>query len=282
VGSPWKRKRAPPDEQSTVRARTTFLAPTIWAYAFGTLLLVLGLVGTFAKFGSPLALLLLLPGVALTWYGFRGRSIKVGSDGIKVRGLLKRRFIAYDQISYVKSWSRGTGQYRQSGVALSLLSGEVLEVEVEDVEAVVKRVREEQGDFIDAQDELVADAVPEHRLAQAGREPWLWLHELRELCRPAAYREQRVTTKVLWNVVENASAAAEQRGASAMSLTPLYDRRDRERLRIVAESTSHKPLRIVLETAADDDATDEQRAEALVQVAKTQSQSSPLWGRASP
>lgn len=81
-----------------------------------------------------------------------------------------------------------------------------------------------------------------------------------------AYRAPDASTEALFRVLENDEAPREARAGAAIALRQKVDTEGRERMRLVAESSSSPKLRAAVEAALDEDA-DERRLEEVLEEA---------------
>ncbi len=193
--------------------------------------------------------------------------VRAGNDGLFIRGLLKRRFVRFDQLKRVRPWCLKIGEKPKTfGVKIELTSGEsfiLVTRNAEQRDGLVRRLDASEDAFWLHDDELY-EALVDH-----GVDPDVWLQKLKQLTiAPKKYRRSCFPPDTLWQVVHNDRANGDHRAAAAMALIPTLDQPGRRRLRIVAEHTADEKLRIAFAAAADESADDEQLAEALADVAR--------------
>jgi hypothetical protein len=96
-----------------------------------------------------------------------------------------------------------------------------------------------------------ARGVERQALARSGRSTSEWRQSLRELARPATYRQATVSRDRLWTIAENPGLDLEIRGAAIVALSSLLDDTARERFRRIDAETLHPALHALLEHAAN-------------------------------
>lgn len=168
------------------------------------------------------------------------RKAVVGTDGVAVEGLLRRRFLPFADITGVRGDARGVRLGRRDDSDLLLPGapgGEALE-------SRIRAAMETQG-----QGALEArlDA-----LDRGGRPVSEWLDGLRRLAdRSAGYRAAAIQPEQLAAVVEDASVPRERRIAAAVSAAATGDEEARRRVRVAAQACADEELRAALEEAAE-------------------------------
>jgi hypothetical protein len=260
---------------------------TTWAgiaCAFGAPLAMAALGAHRPVFGLTVVLAALLY-AATAVYAFKSADVVVGADGVFIRWLWQKRFIPIQDIVHAEVLSYDAlGRYALV-VRVHLRSGETLEIPIQrtrgrgaPVASIAKLSRNRAEAIAERINEAVlgkgrgsssAVAVTDlDALTRGGRAVDEWVAALRGLlAKIATFRDQATGgVDALWSVLEDAEAAAEQRAAAAVALSPQLDEAGRARLRIAAQATVAPKLRIALEAAAEDD--DERLVHALEEVAE--------------
>jgi hypothetical protein len=184
--------------------------------------------------------------------------VDVGSDGILLRRLGERRFISYGALEGASVHGRQISLSVRPGKRLRLrLLGTGSEAEISR-DALLRRIEEAQAAFVASRDTEGTEAL----IAPGGRAVAEWVRDIRALARARDYREARVETERLWNVVGDASAAPATRAGAAVALATAAENDARARLRVASEACADPKLRTALVRVADG-ASDEALAEAL-------------------
>lgn len=168
------------------------------------------------------------------------RKAVVGTDGVAVEGLLRRRFLPYAEITEVRGDARGVrlGRRKRRGLLLPRAPGG------EALESRIRAAMETQG-----QGALEARL---EALDRGGRPVSEWLDGLRRLAdRSAGYRAAAIQPEQLAAVVEDASVPRERRIAAAVSAAATGDEEARRRVRVAAQACADEELRAALEEAAE-------------------------------
>jgi hypothetical protein len=193
--------------------------------------------------------------------------LRVGADGIEIRWLHTRRFLAYEQISGVVRYEKGWGNSRVIGLRILLRSGEEVMVPVErtnwdsdQVPLIEERIRE--GKEAVRAGDVAVDAAMLQRGDRSVRD---WVAALRAIGSGAnvTLRTAPVPRDRLMRIVEDSSQPAPARAAAAVALGSELDEEGRARLRLVAEATVAPKLRISIERAAS--ARDDAEIEAALE-----------------
>jgi hypothetical protein len=241
--------------------------------------------------GAPLGLTIVLAGLAyaaVALYAVKSASVVVGADGVLIRWLWQKHFVPiqdivraevvpYEHIT-LAMWGLVVRVHRRSGEPLDIpiqrargatrgLGADIARLNRNRAEAIAERINEAVlGKGRGTSSALAVTDLD--ALARGGRAVDEWVAALRGLrAKIATFRDQATGgVDALWSVLEDAEAAAEQRAAAAVALSPHLDEGGRARLRIAAQATVAPKLRIALEAAAEDD--DERLVRALEEVAE--------------
>jgi hypothetical protein len=179
-------------------------------------------------------------------------TLRIGTDGIAVERLLRRRFIP-------------RASFREVGV-----SGKSLEISASDGAGVTLHVSSAEEAVTVAQ--RIRDAMAEQgdgaatavlaRLGRDGRTIASWIEGVRALARGASgYRDAKLERDELSAVVEDGAATAERRIAAAAALSG--DEEGRSRVRIAAQACADERLRLAIEAAAEEEVDAARIEEAL-------------------
>lgn len=216
---------------------------------------------------GPLAPLFVLLGVVvvlvpIVW----PMRLTIGADGLLVRWITGTEFVPYGAIETVHSYDLGIELIVRSGRRLRLALAEK-HPRVADHERralILERIRE----AIDAYDRA-GGALDPALLVRGGREARAWIRSLRALGSggSADHRSATVARDELWRVVEDPSAEPAARAGAAIALAPSLSVEERPRLRVAANATASRKVRVVLEAAADGD--DDERLERAVEELET-------------
>lgn len=247
--------------QTTATYRCASLVATQYRWSLFAIVpafILLGLVSGALHIAPllPFGLLVLLPLLLAP------AKITVGVDGLLVKWLWHREFIATKDIVFVKRFDTGSGKNRRRGVEIAL-PGRALQLPMyseESIGTLLQRIRD-----------VCALAkgqthVGEQALVLARGELGLrdWMNQLKALGSgaTATLRSAAVMPEHLWRVAEDPARPAIERAAAAIALAPSLGDADKERLGDLAKTTAAPKLRIALERVAED-APDEDVEEAL-------------------
>jgi hypothetical protein len=184
--------------------------------------------------------------------------VAVGSDGILLRSLGSRRFISYRSIEGASVDGRLISMTLRTGERIRLdLLGAFSEQE-RSRDALTQRIEEARAAFAASKDTAGTEAL----VAPGGRTVGQWVRDVRALARARDYREARVESQRLWNVVTDASAAPATRAGAAVALASAPEGDAKARLRVASEACADPRLRAALVRVADG-ASDEALADAL-------------------
>jgi hypothetical protein len=178
--------------------------------------------------------------LALLWPMLRSRRVVVGADGVRIDGLVRRRYYPLDSI-------RGMTARPDGGVSLDLQTGRTVEIPGRpDGGGLASRIADAMRARGEARDR---GEVEVHGLARDGRKVTRWRDELKRLAADASYRAEAVRVADLETVLTNPIADPEQRVAAAVALS--QDDGARKRIRIAAEASADPDLKAALEAAAE-------------------------------
>jgi hypothetical protein len=173
--------------------------------------------------------------------------VEVGSDGILLRSLGKRRFISYRSIQGASIQGRLISLALRTGERIRLdLLGAFSEQE-RSRDALTQRIEQARDAFVASKDTAGTEAL----VAPGGRDVNQWVRDVRALARARDYREARVDSERLWNVVTDASAAPATRAGAAVALASAPEGDARARLRVASEACADPRLRAALVRVAD-------------------------------
>jgi hypothetical protein len=252
-----------------VRARRTPVlagAGLAWAAAVAAMLAagsgVVSAVGLFAAMAGLVAL-----GAILLW----PTGIRVGADAVVIRWMGRERRLRLDEIERV---IRSPGRLQ-----LVLRTEEVIELvypgKVPTEEDLARWAA--QGLFAGPVELARAGArieealaaypreredAPELSLERGSRRTDEWLRHLRSVggsarAERSGYRRPALPPEKLWRVVEDPASPPGARAGAAVALSHGLDEPGKQRLRIAAEATALPGMRVLLESAAAEEAADE-------------------------
>ena len=184
-------------------------------------------------------------------------TVHIGTDGIVIERLFRRRFIP-------RASFRGVC-VQGNEIAISALheSPAGLRVSGADEAVIVARRIEEAMTQHDS-----SDAATQAQLDRGGRPIEAWLREVRALARGASgYRDAKLDREELYAVVADGAAPAERRIAAAAALAD-HDE-GMARARIAAHACADDRLRIAIEEATEDE-VEEAKIEGALRVEERQ------------
>lgn len=247
--------------QTTATYRGASLATTKYRWMPFALIPIAVTMGLFA--GAlhiaglvPLVMLALLPLMLMP------SKVTVGVDGILVKWLWLREFIATKDIIFVKRFDTGYGRNRRRGVELSL-PGRTLQLPMYSDESIVtleQRIRDVVA--LAKGHAHVGDEALVLARGELGLRDWITKLKAVGAGATATLRSAAVPPEHLWRVAEDPARPAIERAAAAIALAPSLGESDKERLGDLAKTTAAPKLRVALERVAEE-ATDEEMEEAL-------------------
>jgi len=200
--------------------------------------------------------------------------LRIGPDGLHLRGLGRRRFVRYEQVAALRPWKgqdTPRGRAASEGFDLILHGGEAIRLRT-----MAQRLASGQTQ-IDVVAEQVREAMRAHERAQQGsselgvlargqRSVPEWIQHLRALGTQdrAGYRGAVVSEDALWQALRDPAADPCQRAASAVVLCAGKAEQAQQRAHQIAAATALPELRSAIEAAAHGD--DGALSEALERV----------------
>lgn len=227
--------------------------------------------GSFGKGGAafgPMLMVVAYP-FLLTMILIREK-VQIGADGILTRWMGRQRYFPFSQIEWVNPWEGAQLNKRYTGVELVLRSGEKHRILVGQ-----KRWSEEERGLLL---ERISESIEAYKsgmfgtdasiLGRNGRAPTDWITALRAIGTGANadMRTSPIPLERLWQIVEDASAAAVARASAAVALVAQVPVEERTRIRVAARATASPKLRVALEQATEPEITDQALAEALAEL----------------
>ncbi len=190
--------------------------------------------------------------------------IRVGVDGVHFRWLWMSQFTHFSEVAAVRLAADGKTQFAD----LVLRAGGTRSIPVSD--GAVDDTSLTFSRIVQAYDEYDAGTGSNatEALARGERTAEEWLIALRRLAAgaDAGLRTAHVPLERLWRIASDPSAPAAARAGAAVSLSSRADAADRDRLRVIAASVAEPRLRVAIQRAAAEAATDEELREALAEV----------------
>jgi hypothetical protein len=197
---------------------------------------------------------------------FKRSTLVVGADGLLLRWLWIREFIAMKDISLVSEFEQGRGNNRVRGVEVFTRGKSVKLPMLETVRPTIERRIHD----VLALSQSVGHVDNEALVLERGDLPLRdWIGRLKALGAgaTATLRTQAVVPEQLWRVACDTTQPAITRAAAAVALAPTLDESGRVRLADLAKTTAAPKLRIALERAAED-VDDASLEEALHAIAR--------------
>jgi hypothetical protein len=240
------RFRALPPWARHVRWLALLLTASPWAFVHLVRFLPTWSMVLLVVFYAVIALPLLLP-----------QRVEVGQDGVYMRWLGNRRFVAFARIDRVRS--------TPFGVRLVLHDDREIEILLSQKE----NASPERDPLLEGIEQGLAAhrAAPradeEALLARGSRSLEEWTRAMRDLGAGSAggYRAVAIPRDRLWELLESPAAEASAREGAALALHASLDEEERARIARIATVTASPRLRIALTGVA------EERDEARVRVA---------------
>ncbi|MFO0756617.1 MAG: hypothetical protein U0359_09010 [Byssovorax sp.] len=243
--------------------------------AVGWTLLVLILVGSpmlasaLAEPGPALALIGLFGlGMLFLWISLMSMPtrVTVGSDGVLVSWLFRKRFLPYASIRGVRPYGSG----REQGVGIWSDDAKVVKLPIKI--QLTQELNDQQTELLSQRIQQAIQRYAERRHEGRARLPERgdrraveWVRMLRAAGSGAAadHRTAPIEADVLWRVVEDPGASPIDRASAAVAASGLADEAGRARLRIAARATASPDVQRALALAAEEEAGDEELARAL-------------------
>jgi hypothetical protein len=165
------------------------------------------------------------------------RRAEVGNEGIRVQWIFRSQLIRYQDLRSARPNDDKTR------VAIVTNAGKSYELTAD--ETVPDELLQRLWHAIAARAEEAPRDAERHALARAGRSTPEWRAALRELGKPASYRETSMSPERLRTIAENPGLDTELRAAAIVALSGNLD------ARVIAASSVDPALHSLL--AADDD-----------------------------
>lgn len=236
---------------------------TFWASVAGWSMLV-GLSHRLVGAGGvPLVLFLSTITTALVVLRFGFPRVVVGTDGIRVLGVLRPRFVPYEAIEGVTMVAPAYEDGARA-IKITLRAGGVLwlptvAAPTERLAALVRRI--DEASTLHA----AGRARSLEALARAGRPAATWKEEIQRVAlAPAGFRAQALERDDFERVLDDAAAPPDHRIGAALALHAMDPATAPARIRIAAEASADDALREALALAAEGEIDDAalERAEA--------------------
>lgn len=211
--------------------------------------------------------LLLLACFSLSMLLLVQTNVLVGADGLEVRWLWKKRFLAYREIARVAAYEKGWGLSKSSGVKLVLEFGESIRLAIINQRKLHDRTLMLRERIHEARTAYRAGGTEAAALlGREGRGISEWITSLRALGAGANadMRTAPVPRERLFRIVEDPALDATSRAAAAVALGTDLDAGGRARLRAAAEATVAPKLRFAIEKAADTQTAEDGAIEAAL------------------
>jgi hypothetical protein len=243
-----------------------WFAPLLLGGFAGIVALSMALRGPAAFVGFFLAVAWMMCFVALTAIPSR---LRVGADGVDIRWLHTRRFLAHGDIVGVVRFEKGWGNSKLEGLRVTLRSGEEVQIPIrrgqfDDDQLAIIGERILEGKEALERGDIAVDAA----LLERGDRPLRdWVASLRAIGTEAnaTLRTAPVPRDRLMHIVEDPKQAPAARAAAAVALGGALDAEGRVRLRLAAEATAAPKLRVAIERVANGE-KDAEIEEALAEI----------------
>ncbi|MEQ9322493.1 MAG: hypothetical protein RIF41_25225 [Polyangiaceae bacterium] len=234
-------------------------------WAFPSVLAIAGVAQKGWSVTAPLIMLGILAVVALLFARMvRPGRVVVGMDGFRIRRGLRERFISYEtvrgvdyQVDHVRVWVDDD--------ILDLSCATFASREHERTHSLAQRLARAHEIFRARR----GDAAAKLSLLERGeRSVEAWRRDLEALARETGgYRQMRIDDAVLTEVVEDATAPAEQRLGAAIVLAARQAPPEvTERVRIASRSCANPRLRVALDHVLEGEALAEAELEAAIEM----------------
>lgn len=212
--------------------------------------------------------LLLLGSLLLSMLLMMQTRVLVGADGIELRWLWQKRFLAFREIARVVTYENGWALSKSSGVKVVLESGESVRLAIinqrklhDNALMLRERIDEARSAYRAGGTETAAALLGRERRGVAQ-----WITSLRALGAGANadMRTAPIPRERLFRVVEDPALDPTSRAAAAVALGTELDDDGRARLRAAAKATVEPKLRFAIEKAADASAVEDGAIEAAL------------------
>jgi hypothetical protein len=184
--------------------------------------------------------------------------VVVGTDGVGIEGVGKRKFVPFSRVRGVTRDLRGVYLRLDDETEIALptfvhgeAAREVLLARIEDARTA------SASESLGAKLEL---------LDRNGRPFTEWVASLRELLQGAGYRHVALDRDELVHAVEDAKNPPERRIAAAVALAKTADVEARKRVRIAVQACAEEGLRAALDAAIEDQLAEEEVVRATKRV----------------
>ncbi len=242
-------------------------------------LMLVGMFGAaaipLALMHTPLGLALMIVIIVLAAFINRilfGTRVRIGSDGLMLRGLLARQFVAHDQIVDATAEGARVIVRRSNGTEIRLdvpvyknEHGKASPAANDEALAIVRRLRQAQRAHREGAPVVDLSAALD-RGAQTTLE---WLADLRKLGEGtiATFRTVGIAREQLLDVALGTTATAKNRIAALVALRPSLREEEKVRIRVATERIAAPDLRdhMVRVLDEDDEATMAEALEAIDQ-----------------
>ena len=187
-----------------------------------------------------------------------GVRMRVGTDGLMIRELFRRRFVPYASVLDVGAEESRLVVRRTNGTELKFEvpvykgeGGRPSAAAYDEASAIARRIRQAQNAHREAAPALDLSAALD-RGARTTRE---WLDQLRKLGEGtvATFRTVGVSRDQIFDVVTSTTAAAKDRVAALVALRPSLREEEKKRIRIATEKIAAPELRDQMVRVLDDD-----------------------------
>lgn len=200
-----------------------------------------------------LSLALVITALVVLRFGFP--RVVVGTDGVRVLGVWRARFVPYDAVADVRL-REGTAGGGARWIELTLHEGGSLTLPTvaapfDRLQALVRRI--EQAASLHA-------AGPRRSfeaLSRAGRSAETWREEIHRLAlAPGGFRAQALDRDDFERVLDDAAAPPDHRIGAALALVAMDPEAAPARIRVAAQASADDALREALALAADGEIDD--------------------------
>jgi hypothetical protein len=193
----------------------------------------------------------------LLFFLFGCHVTSVGSDGVLVSGLLRRRFLPFADLESAAVVASGklVLRTRAGGEIVRWMKGPAAEAAAELIQSAI------------ASDAGDSEAVRRQLRREGESDVAAWLTRLRALASHEPYRATVFAGDSLWRVVDDPNATGVERAAAAVVLGAAGTHDERARLRKAAARMASPPVRVAILRVADP-VNDDELALALEAVAR--------------
>ncbi len=217
-------------------------------------------------------------GIWLLWiarvlFSLRRATLVVGSDGVFLaRPWATDRFISYAQLEeQISEPAEQTGRVHVKGeqtMTITCLESKeqfMLRGPLEEISRAHCAMKQQREQFV-RHSKQRSGATSVERQSRSAEQ---WIDELRSSVEGAHGHRQRATPRDhFWEALDDPSHDPAERAAAALALKQTLERRERQRIRILANSTASPKLRIVLDEVLEQEHDDHAALEALESLSK--------------